>query len=124
LKLGSVRYGDDKIMATDSTRTPELADAPVHQTMIKQSDLPPGESYLIKTPIPVQVVAEDDVDFIATFDEAGISIAGESFDDVLEALVNEVLDLFDYLTEHHAELGAEPQRQFAVLSKYLGKAND
>ncbi len=111
-------------MATEPTQTPEFADPPVRQATIKQSDLPPGEPHVIRTPIPVRVAREDDIGFTATFDEARISIGGESFDDALEALVNEILDVFDYLTEHQAELGAEPQRQLAVLSKYLGKTND
>ncbi len=102
----------------------EWPDAPVRYETIEQSDLPVGERYQIRAPIPVRVTREEPLDFTATFDEAGISIGGESFRDAFEALVNEILDTFDYLTEHQAELGAEPQRQLTVLRTYLGKTND
>ena len=86
--------------------------------------MPPGKPYVIKTPIPIRLIRESPLDFTATFDEAGISIGGESLDDAVEALVNEILDVFDYFTEHQAELGPEPQRQLTVLRKYIGSTND
>ena len=66
---------------------------------------------------------EEPLDFTATFDEAGISIGGESFRDAFEALVSEILDTFDYFTKHEAELGPEPQRQLAILRRYIGSTN-
>jgi hypothetical protein len=102
----------------------EWSEAPVRHFTIEQCNLPEGEPHIIKTPIPVTVTRENQVDFTASFDEAKISIGGESFRDAFEALVFEVLDTFDYLIEHEGELGAEPERQLKVLSKYLGKAHD
>jgi hypothetical protein len=111
-------------MAIDPTRTVEDAGTSARQVTINSSDLPRGEPYVIKTPIPIRLIRESSLDFTATFDEAGISIGGESLDDAVEALVNEILDVFDYFTKHQAELGLESQRQLTVLRKYIGSIND
>jgi hypothetical protein len=111
-------------MAIEPTRTVEGIGATVQQFTISQSDLPAGEPHRIRTPIPVNVTCEASADFVASFDQARISIGGESFDDAFGALVIELLDVFDYLTEHRAELGAEPERQLSVLSRYIAKPND
>jgi len=112
------------LMPIDSTRTVESAGTSVQQVTINPSDLPPAEPHVIKIPIPIRLTREGTLDFTATFDEAGISIGGETSDDAVEGLVNEILDVFDYFTEHQAELGPEPQRQLTVLRKYIGSTND
>jgi hypothetical protein len=111
-------------MAIDLTQTVESAGASIQQVTINQSDLPPGESHIIRTYIPIKLIREGPLDFTAAFDEAGISIGGESLHDAVEALVYEILDVFDYFTTHQAEQGPEPQRQLSVLRKYIGSTND
>ena len=105
-------------------RVESSRDRAVREATIEQSDLPAGEPYLLKKPIPVRMMRGSELDFTANFDDAGVSIGGESCHDAFEALVNEILDAFDYLAEHQAELGQEPQRQLTVLRTYLGKTND
>ena len=108
-------------MATRAMQTSVGTGSATQQTTIKQSDLRQDEPYHIKTPIPVTVTRDDAVDFTASFNEARIAISGENFQDALDALVNEILDVFDYLSEHRAELGVEPQRQLAVLCRYIAR---
>ena len=54
---------------------------------IEQTDIPPKEPYAVTMPIPVRVVREGELDFIASFEEASISIGGEGFHDAFQALV-------------------------------------
>jgi hypothetical protein len=111
-------------MAINPAETAEDAGTSVQPTAINQSDVAPGEPYLIKAPIPIKLIQEGALDFTAAFDEAGILIGGEGRRDAVEALANELLDVFDYFTKHEAELGPEPQRQLSVLRKYIGSTND
>lgn len=90
---------------------------------IEQTDIPPGEPYAVTVPIPVRIVREGELDFIANFEEADISISGESFHDAFQALVLEVLDTFDYLLSHCSDLGPWPEQQLAILKGHLAKAN-
>ena len=111
-------------MAIEPTETVEDAGISVQHAAINQADLPPGEPYDIKAPIPIKLIREGPLDFTAAFDDAGISIGDESLHDAVEALVSEILDVFDYFTKHQSELGPEPQRQLNVLRKYIGSTND
>ncbi len=90
---------------------------------IEQTDIPPKEPYAVTMPIPVRVVREGELDFIASFEEASISIGGEGFHDAFQALVLEVLDTFDYLLSHCSDLGPWPEQQLAILKRHLAKAN-
>jgi len=90
---------------------------------VQQGDLPDGEPYTVVKDIPVKVIQDGSLDFIATFEDANISIGGINKRDAFQALVYEILDLFDYLTANHDTLGPEPQRQLAVLSGHLVKVN-
>ncbi len=74
-------------------------------------------------PIPVRIVREGELDFIASFEEADISISGESFRDAFQALALEVLDTFDYLLSHCSDLGPWPEQQLAILKRHLAKPN-
>jgi len=88
---------------------------------IEQGDIPPEEPYRIETPIPVKVTRHNELDFTASFDDAGIAIGGESFHDAFQALVFELLDAFDYLLASSSCLGPEPRKQLEVLSKHIVK---
>lgn len=90
---------------------------------IEQTDIPPGEPYAVTVPIPVRMVREGELDFTASFEEADISISGESLRDAFQALVLEVLDTFDYLLSHCSDLGPWPEEQLAILKSHLAKAN-
>src|SRR5437016_5679387 len=54
----------------------DSVDAPVREATIEQSDLPAGEPYVLKKPIPVRMMREGELDFTANFDDAGVSIGG------------------------------------------------
>jgi hypothetical protein len=93
------------------------------QWKIEQEDLPDGEPYTIIKDIPVKITEDSALDFVATFEDANISIGGIHKRDAFQALVYELLDLFDYLTANRDTLGPEPQRQLVVLSEHIVKAN-
>ncbi|MBF6571247.1 MAG: hypothetical protein IVW54_20480 [Candidatus Binataceae bacterium] len=90
---------------------------------IEQEDLPEGEPYAIIRDIPVKITRDGVLDFTATFEDANISIGGIHQRDAFQALVYEILDLFDYLAANSNTLGPEPQRQLAVLSEHIVKIN-
>jgi hypothetical protein len=95
----------------------------VRDWRIEQTDIPPEEPYAVTVPIPVRIVREGELDFIASLEEADISISGESFRDAFQALVLEVLDTFDYLLCHCSDLGPWPEEQLAILKRHLAQAN-
>lgn len=88
---------------------------------IQQSDLPDGEPYEVTKEIPVRIIKAGDLEYVATFEDANISIGGISKHDAFQALVYDVLDTFDYLNAHQPELGPAPRRQLAVMSRHLVK---
>jgi hypothetical protein len=99
----------------------ENPNQPERRWTIGQADLPNGEPYQMIERIPVKVTREGDVDFIATFEEANISIGGTSYRDAYQSLICEVLDLFDHFTANRQNLGPEPLRQLDLLSEYIVK---
>jgi hypothetical protein len=115
--VSKIRMG--RALQSDFTVTSDT----VRYWRIEQTDIPPGESYAVTAPIPVRIVREGELDFIGSFEEAYISISGESFHDAFLALVLEVLDTFDYLLSHRSDLGPWPEQQLAILERHLVKTN-
>lgn len=95
----------------------------VRHCKIQQTDLPDGEPYQIIADIPVEVVRLNDLQHTATFKEGNLSIGGISYRDAFQALIFEILDVFDRFSADSDILGPEPERQLAVLNKYIVKAN-
>ena len=80
-----------------------------------------GESgYLLLQPIPVSIQEIAPGDFMASFHEANIAIPGSDSDDAYQALVAEILDTFDGLTEEKY-LGKSAFDQLQILKKYIAK---
>jgi hypothetical protein len=115
--VSTIRMG--KALQSDFAVTSDA----VRHWRIEQTDIPPGEPYAVTVPIPVRIVREGELDFIASFEEASISISGESFRDAFQALVLDVLDTFDYLLSHCSDLGPWPEEQLAILKRHLAKAD-
>ena len=101
----------------------ENPNQPERRAKISQADLPAGAPYQIVKDIPVKVIREGDIDYIATFEDANISIGGTSYRDAYQSLICELLDVFDRFTEERSNLGPEPSRQLKVLAQYIVKAN-
>jgi hypothetical protein len=77
-----------------------------------------GYDVLRSIPAEIQKVAPED--FIATFRDANIAISGIDRDDAYEALLAEILDTFDSLTEEKS-LGKSAAKQLRLLQKYIAK---
>lgn len=76
--------------------------------------------YQVLQPIPVEIEKVAPGDFLASFREANISISGIDNDDAYEALLAEILDTFDSLTEEKS-LGKSAAKQLRVLKTYIAK---
>jgi|SRR5579863_1621318 len=98
----------------------DFPDTRTRRWLIEQSDIPPGEPYLVSMPIST-IITRDNLDFVARWQEANIAIGGEHFRDAFQALVSEILDTFDYLSNHVNELGGGPARQLSLLRRHLAK---
>ena len=57
--------------------------------------------------------------YVASWPEANIAVSGTTREDAYDALEIEILDAFDDWSADEAALGPGPQRQFAVLKKYI-----
>ena len=78
-----------------------------------------GEAgYRILQPIPVEIRRVGIGDFEASFREANIAISGSDSDDAYQALVAEILDTFDGLTEDK-NLGISAAEQLRILKTYI-----
>jgi hypothetical protein len=78
-----------------------------------------GEAgYCIPQPIPVEIRRVGIGDFEASFREANIAISGSDSDDAYQALVAEILDTFDGLTEDK-NLGISAAEQLRILKTYI-----
>jgi len=95
----------------------------VRHDKIEQSDLPDKEPYKIIQDIPVTVTRSGELDFVASFEKANIAIGGVDFHDAFQALVYEILDVFDFLTTNSDILGPEPEKQLALLNKHIVKTH-
>ncbi|MBZ0147206.1 MAG: hypothetical protein K8F62_06635 [Pseudorhodoplanes sp.] len=78
-----------------------------------------NRKYRLIAPILVSV-REEGGEWIATFADAELSRSGETQAEAIDWLKSSVIDLYEFFRgEKH--LGPLPQRQFQVLSGYLGQ---
>jgi hypothetical protein len=73
-------------------------------------------------PILIEIERIGDTDFTASFKEANIAIGGLDRQDAYQALVAEILDTFDALTEEENNLGPDAATQLQTLRAYIVKA--
>jgi hypothetical protein len=78
------------------------------------------EGYQVLNPIPYTIERVGDVDFVASIEDANITIGGTSWHDAYQALVADLLDTFDALGAEQG-LGPEATTQLATLNTYLVK---
>jgi hypothetical protein len=101
----------------------EEPDAPVREWSIEQNDIPSDEPYEILKGIPVKIDKDGEIEYTASFEEANLAIGGNSPREAFDSLIYEILDTFDHYSEQVDALGPEPQRQLAVLNRYIAKLN-
>jgi hypothetical protein len=123
MKVGSWKSGALTINRCWNSAELENPAYPARDWQIEQSDLPEDEPYNIIRDFPIKITKNTEVEFTATFEDANLSIGGISYRDAFQALIYEILDAFDYYSEHQAELGPEPQRQLAVLNQHIVKVD-
>ena len=79
-------------------------------------DLGPAQ---VKQPI-FAVVQEEDSVFVASFVDANMNASGETQLDAVEMLKDVIASSFRLFLDKEAVLGEEPQRQLAVLRRFVG----
>jgi hypothetical protein len=77
--------------------------------------------YEVVKPIPYEIERIGEMNFLASFVEANIAVGGFDLQDAYQALVAEILDTFDALTEE-PRLGPDAAAQLAVLRTYIVRA--
>lgn len=97
----------------------ELSNDPVRHWEIEQENIPKDEPYKILKPIPVTVTEHNDLEFVASLDAANIAMGGTTFHDAFQALVFEILDVFDHLSANADRLGPQPEKQLKLLRTHL-----
>jgi hypothetical protein len=70
----------------------------------------------------IKVVVEgSDGEFIATFFDANIGMSGDTEEEAVSNLKAIIVDTFELYEENEAVLGPGPQKQLAVLRKFIQK---
>ena len=77
--------------------------------------------YEVRQPIIAKIERIGEGNYLATFDEAGIGIGGVDSQDAYQALVAEILDTYDSLTEEPV-LSPGAAEQLAILQAFIVKA--
>lgn len=80
------------------------------------------DGYTVLHPIPIEIERIDDTDFTASFKEANIAIGGFDRQDAYQAIMAEILDTFDALTEEEDNLGPDAATQLQTLRAHIVKA--
>lgn len=101
------------IEATDATVV-----APAIQRFVVE-DLGEAE-YRVKRPIPVEIERLGIGEYEARFCEANVAIGGTDVQDAYQALVADILDTFDLLTEND-NLGRSLVEQREALQSYIAR---
>lgn len=79
----------------------------------------PTDRLTLKVPIPVRVVEADDGEWLASFEEAQISIQGDDIADAYVSLLYDIVDAFDCLTENRGALSVFMEWQLSVLENFI-----
>ncbi len=112
-------------IASNTTYAPNFIDqrrtylAPNREVRIEARSLD-GTGFRVVKPMQLVVRCDAADEFIASFPDAGIAIAGDSFNDALAALKSEVVELYE-IYKNEAVLGPEPKRQVEVLEAHIAK---
>lgn len=77
------------------------------------------EPYTLLQPIPIRIEKVEEDDFLACFEEANISMSGETPDEAFQNLIADILEAFELFCTEETTLGPEPTRQLDVLRRYL-----
>ncbi len=101
------------IQATDAT----VAAPTIERFFVE--DLGEAE-YRVKRPIPVEIERLDVGEYEARFREANVAIGGTDRQDAYQALVADILDTFDLLTEND-NLGRNLVEQRHALQSYIAR---
>lgn len=78
-----------------------------------------NEPYEILKTIPVTFRKGDPSGVVACFEQANISMVGETWLDAFKALQAAILNTLEDCMEHKDHLGPSPQKQLAVLRAYI-----
>lgn len=78
-----------------------------------------SETFELKNIVPVKITELSDGEFLASFEEAGISITGDTPQDAIRHFKNELIETFEIYKRE--QLGVVPKKQLAILEKYIGK---
>jgi hypothetical protein len=79
-----------------------------------------GPNFYLKRPITISVVYDGEADWVATFDEAGISRSGETISAATDWLKSSLVELYELFSGEN-QLGPLPKKQLQVLEQYFGK---
>jgi hypothetical protein len=91
--------------------------------MVRDGDITDlGEAgYQITHPIKYRIERLNETEFLASIPGVNIAISGDDWQDAYQALVAEILDVFDTLTTE-PNLGPDAAAQLAMLSSHIVKA--
>jgi hypothetical protein len=81
----------------------------------------PGLRHALSKAIPVAIKRLAENEYLAEFEETGISMTGASLGEAIDALAAEIVETYA-LYKAEPSLGPEPRRRLQILEGYLGEA--
>jgi len=79
-------------------------------------------NYYTKKPINIRIERLNDDEYIAAFEEAGISFSSGTATEAIRELKIELIEVYEFY-KSEACLGAWPRHQLDILEKYIEKSH-
>ena len=89
-----------------------------------QIDTLTDSPYSLRQPIPVRLEKQEDGEWIASFEEANISMSGSDSEEAIELLAENIESAFALFLAEEKKLSPRLAQNFAVLRQYIIKKDE
>jgi len=120
IKAGSQIIGFDWLWRNNTNTSEKVETRELEQTTKVYIERYKAGDYEIIKPLTISIESLADDEFVATFDEAEVSISDSSVSEVIAALKREIIEVYK-LFKCAEKLGPRPKRQLSILEKHIAK---
>ena len=111
--LQSIIFGEDQTASPSEYQTNQSVSLPF------QIETLPDSSYTLLQPIPISWEEQEDGEWIASFEEANISMSGSTVGEAMDLLAEDIEWAFALFTKEETTLSPHLKHDLAVLRQYL-----
>ena len=92
---------------------------PTVSSLAQITKLPDDSPYILLQTIPVNLEEQEDGEWIASFEEANISMSGSTVGEAMDLLTEDIEGAFELFTEEETTLSLRLQHDLITLRRYL-----